>query len=344
MEKKYKWSFSIGAYFLLIFVVLILIFNIGIYLFSVPIDKTPVARAVNEGTLELQILPAAESPAPAPSAGAVVGGGGGGGAATSESSVELKQRGEPFSVSPDSLSVNLFVGEQVLRSLSIQNLRNIPIAINTETKGEAVIKLDKYVALEKRETKSIDVKVGPTEKGLLTGKIIFSFGQFIKEIPVVVNAKTRNFLFDVSLDIAKKYRSIYSGGKIPIEVNLQQVGESKDKIDITIDYVIKDFSGINYLEEKETLSVQNSKSYTKEFSTKNLPTGKYIVGIEVQYPGAFATASAQFEIIEKKEIPLAYYFSIISIIAIITCIVVIMIILIKQRIYPKNLSKKKGKV
>ena len=37
----------------------------------------------------------------------------------------------------------------------------------------------------------------------------------------------------------------------------------------------------------------------KSIPTDDLPPGEYVVGMEVAYPGAFATASAQFEVKEK---------------------------------------------
>ena len=43
----------------------------------------------------------------------------------------------------------------------------------------------------------------------------------------------------------------------------------------------------------------NNKDYVKEFHTTNLPVGKYFVGVEIVYPGAFATSSAQFEVVDS---------------------------------------------
>ena len=31
-----------------------------------------------------------------------------------------------------------------------------------------------------------------------------------------------------------------------------------------------------------------------------MPAGKYVLGLEIEYPGAFATSSAQFEVLEME--------------------------------------------
>ena len=39
-----------------------------------------------------------------------------------------------------------------------------------------------------------------------------------------------------------------------------------------------------------------SKSYLKEFDTRSLKEGDYLVGVEIVYPQGFATASAYFSV------------------------------------------------
>ncbi|MEK6825120.1 MAG: hypothetical protein AABY02_04670, partial [Nanoarchaeota archaeon] len=50
------------------------------------------------------------------------------------------------------------------------------------------------------------------------------------------------------------------------------------------------------LEDSETFFVDGLKEYVKEFPTNNLPIGKYVLSLEIVYPGEFATSSAQFEV------------------------------------------------
>ena len=96
-----------------------------------------------------------------------------------------------------------------------------------------------------------------------------------------------------------------SGKNLKAQVDLLQAG-IKEKMDVTLNYIIKDFSGKTYLTESETIAVFDQKSILKEFHTKEMPSGDYVLGIELIYPNGVAVASSQFKIkeplkIEKKD-------------------------------------------
>jgi len=123
--------------------------------------------------------------------------------------------------------------------------------------------------------------------------------KILAEIPVVINVKSSNFLFDVALSVDK--RIIGEGEDINVQVDLDQIG-SGEGLDVAVTYVIKDFSGNNYFEISETFFVEGEKSYIKSLDSKGLPLGDYIVGLEVVYPGAFATASTKFSVKKIRRI------------------------------------------
>jgi len=67
-------------------------------------------------------------------------------------------------------------------------------------------------------------------------------------------------------------------------------------MDVTLNYVVKDFEGVVHLTESETIAVENQKSIIKEFPTSELPPGDYVLGVELLYPDGVAVASSQFKI------------------------------------------------
>lgn len=203
----------------------------------------------------------------------------------------------PLIVSPDSLEVVSIKGEETTRTLKITNIGDSPLLLSVSKTGEIadILEVSDSLSLEKGETKNLVVKINSPEKGLLSGKIILET-DLIFEIPVIINVKSSNFLFDVGISLPEKMRTISPGEILTPEISLLQVGP-QEKVDVFVTYVIKDFEGNVYFEDSETFYVLGEKSYTKEIPTEGFDYGKYFVGMEVVYPGAFATSSAQFKIV-----------------------------------------------
>lgn len=241
------------------------------------------------------------TPASSSSSSSSGGGGGGGGGAILFNS--------KFITAPDSLSFDSIFERASKKDFKIKNILDKPINLEIVVEGlGGSIDMNTQVALEANEEKNIDLKVAPLKSGLQTGKIVFYWGNNKQEVPVVLNVKSENFLFDVGVSIPSAQRTLNSGDNLKAQVNLQQVGP-REKVDVTANYIIKDFSGNSYLEDSETFFVQDSKDFVKEFSTNNLPPGKYILGMDISYPGAFATSSVQFEVLAPGLIPALSGFS-----------------------------------
>ena len=229
----------------------------------------------------------------APSAPSAGEGGGGGGSRVIKNDLGV-------SIVPDSLEIVLVKGVEGTKILKIKNkdsvFTNVDVFMIGEELTEALIMVDK-ISLGPNQEKDIAIKVNSLEKGLITGKIVFSSKGQRYELPVVINVKSEDFLFDVAISVLEDYKDIGVGNSILSQINLIQVGPQV-VVDVVANYVVKDFEGIVYLEERETFAVLVDKGYTKEFDTSHLEEGTYVIGLELVYPGAFASASSQFEVIE----------------------------------------------
>jgi hypothetical protein len=230
------------------------------------------------------------------------GGSGGGSGGSVESSISTNAGLTLLSVEPESFTFNLVKGKSAVKDFVIKNNGNLSVYLRTELIGfnGTKIEVPRGVAVIKNGQSIMPVNVTALESGLVTGKIIVNDGNgSIFEIPVVVNIKSENFLFDNSITIPNWYKTVKQGDEVSAQIDLLQVGP-QEKVDVTATYVVKGFSGKIYSQESETFFVLGSKTYTKKFSTAGLPEGKYIIGLEILYPGAFATSSAQFEVNNEK--------------------------------------------
>ena len=222
------------------------------------------------------------------------GGGGGRGSAFSEKS--------PKKVKVDSkgLTINIVKGEKEERTIRVTNEgdEKINMDVDVGAIGGILKSSDKSFDLNPGESRIVKVTVSDVERGLHTGEVKFVSGDYETKVPVVVNVKSGEFLFDSAIVVDEGTRKVKQGEDVVVQIDLKQVGVEAE-VDVTVTYVIKDFEGNVYLEESETFAVFDEKDFLKSIPTDDLPPGEYVVGMEVAYPGAFATASAQFEVKEK---------------------------------------------
>jgi len=174
---------------------------------------------------------------------------------------------------------------------------------------------------------------------LLVGKILIKYSGLVKEIPVVIGLKSENFLFDVSVSLSNQFKKISPRENLSAQFNLIEVNINK-KVDVVATYIIKDFEGNKYYEESETFSLLGEKNYIKEIPTENLGEGKYVLGFEIVYPGAFAVSSVTFDVQEEKIIGFDFNYTYLLILGLIILLILIIIFAIKIFKTKKKLKKK----
>lgn len=184
------------------------------------------------------------------------------------------------------------VKERIVRVIN-KGLQNVWINIKKENL-EASLSSNSFI-LSADEYKDIRIVFkAPREAGIYTGKIIVNG----KEILVSLNVHSGLLLFDASIIVPDAYKQIKPGDKLNAQITLIPMGENPN-VDVTLNYIIKDFSGKTYSQESETMLVDKQKNFEKQFSTLNLPVGDYVVGLEVIYPNGVATSSSHFSVVEK---------------------------------------------
>ena len=261
-------------------------------------------------------------------------GGGRGGVASTVSQTSL-------SVVPSELSVSVIEGVEESRELTITNTGTTSLSVNAEVSGEDIEDVITIIGgdffLVSNQVKILELIIMTESKNLLTGKILVKFSGRTKEVFVTIDTRSENFLFDISIFLNDKFKKIFVGEKIEAQFNLIEVG-TNEKVDVIANYIIKDFEGNSHYEESETFFVLGEKNYMKEFPTQNLQEGKYVLGFEISYPGAFAVSSTTFSIEEKTKFN--YKIILILISSLIFILIIILVVIKKQN---RNLHIFKGK-
>jgi len=239
----------------------------------------------NSESVSFTISTAVASPVP----GGGTGGGGGGGSVPKLEGLEAN---------PKEITLFAVVNETKKGEIELENLGGADLSISVVLQGigNFVKVSETFFLLKSGEKKKIKFDVfSPSKPGTYPGKIAFNSLGKSEQVLFILNVKSEKSLFDIGVDILDEFKNIKIGEKVSAQISLLQAGV-KEKMDVTLNYVIKDFEGKDYLIESETIAVFDQKSYFKEFDTRDLIEGDYLLATEIVYPGGIATASSHFTV------------------------------------------------
>lgn len=231
------------------------------------------------------------------------------------------------------INLDLVLNSNKQQSIKLTNTGNSSetVEISLQNLDDLVIIKDKSIVLAPGESREIQLKfVAPETPGIYSGKIIIGG----KEVLVSINVQSKELLFDASIVVPSSEKIINLGGSLQSQITLIPMGEGR--VDVTLNYIIKDFEGRTYLSESETILVEAQKSFSKQFSTADLPEGNYILGLEVVYPNGVATSSSHFQIAKKSELDMRIILLVVLLAGVIGAVLLI--------IYTKTRYKKQKKL
>ncbi len=201
-----------------------------------------------------------------------------------------------ISVTPTEINIDMAINTAVDRTITVKNLgtSSVNVSITQTNLDDMVILSEGYLYLAGGETKTFNARfVAPGTPDTYTGKI--KVGN--KEVSVALNVKTKRLLFDSNIVVLNEDYQVPQGQKLKTKVTLIPLGD-KERLDITLNYEMKDYDGNVYLTKSETLLIEDRVEFKRNFDTGMLPLGKYIIGLELVYTGGVAPSSAHFEVIE----------------------------------------------
>jgi cysteine-rich repeat protein len=181
----------------------------------------------------------------------------------------------------------------------------------------------------------------PGEIGVYNGTIFIDG----KNASVSLNVQRKLLLFDSNIIVLNPDYLVSQGEKLRTSVTLIPLGE-KERLDVTLNYIIKDPAGNVYLTRSETVLVEDQINFKRNFDTGILPVGSYIIGLELIYPNGVAPSSAHFEVVPGRQNSLfgRIVFFVINLILILLILIIILLILrIIKKIRENRKEEKKKK-
>lgn len=248
------------------------------------------------------------------------GGGGGGGAAVSN-----------FELDPQFITATVFQQEGKSFEVSVKNLGSSTLNLNLgiENITDLAILSDENLEVGAGETKSFKVylyALGGTDPGVYYGKILVSSGSLTKAVSVVVEVKAKEALFDVKVIVPPEYKLVNPGDKLPVDVNLLNVGLYGTPVDVELYLYITDFDKILIYEtQKELIAVESNLTVRRDlFVPYNVVRGTYLVLGEVTYGNLTVSTYDTFNVAEKKYLRATFFIIILAIIVLISLILFIL--------------------
>ena len=213
----------------------------------------------------------------------------------SSSSGSSTGSGLTYTVNTSTINADVGIGTTIVKIISITNTgtSDLNLTIGQNNLNKMIILPSDYVELAPGEKKDLEfIFVGLNNTGTFSGTI--SIGSRV--IPVSLNVKELNLLFDSNIYVLNKDYIIRQGEQLKTSVELIPKGDPA-RLDVTLNYAIKDYSGNVYLTRSESVLVQDTTKFDRNFDTGILPEGKYLISLELVYPNGVAPSSAYFEVI-----------------------------------------------
>ena len=111
----------------------------------------------------------------------------------------------------------------------------------------------------------------------------------------------KNALFDILIDIPSQYQKIEINKDILFSIKLVNLG-SEGRIDVLLDYGIKDKNNNLLLHKTETIAVETQATFVRQLDLTGISPGKYkIIGKITYADGKIAETTNSFEIVESKQ-------------------------------------------
>jgi hypothetical protein len=209
-----------------------------------------------------------------------------------------------FTVDKELIKVVMRVGETLKVSLGINSTYsgNLNFELSTDMDEFIIFSQDSFT-LDPKEQKQVFLTFftsSKTEPGVYTGKIKVTGGGRTKVIPVILEVETKEVLFDVSLDIPVIYKKVNPGNFVVLQFTLFSLGKV-GKVDVTVDYYIKDFEGNVIASYQDIINVEEQVSFTRTIRLpSDIKPGDYVAVAQVKYDYFVGTSSDIFEVVRKR--------------------------------------------
>ena len=275
------------------------------------------------------IYSAEETPEGSVAASPAGGGGGGGGLA-------ITKKTKNFNLDKEKILIKLKQGETKEEKITIKNTGNYSMKITlSPLEMEQFIKIsENEFELGAGELKTISLDFIARENSipeLYMGKLIVKGDEIEKEILIGMEIESKRPLFDVVVEIPKKFLQISPGDDIVANIKLFKA-ERTGKNDVEIEYSVRDAQNNVIISDKETMAIEAQANFVKTLQVpEDAEGGNYIFYVRIKYDDQIASGSGWFRVKKIDSSALSLILSIALYFIPVVLIILIIIVLFEIR-------------
>ena len=245
--------------------------------------------------------PTTPSPSPSPSGGEGGGGsGGGGGGGGALPITEEPAEVSAIDVSPGRIKASLKPGERQGASIRIRNLLQEPVSVNLDSSmNEYIFIFDTSFTLGPGQARTVQLLLD-IDKDVVpnayVGEITVIGGPTVKQIPVIIEVESEESLFDVNVEVLEKYKEVLPGEDVFAQIQVFNLKEG-GRIDIDVEYTIRDVQGMITLGERETLAIDTQVEFVRDIRLpRDIAPGAYVFAVKIVRAGTTSVSTDVFEV------------------------------------------------
>jgi hypothetical protein len=180
--------------------------------------------------------------------------------------------------------------------------------------------------LNLNETKEIEINFfakKDQEAGVYPGKVVFISEGIERTVLLVVEVESEKPLFDVKVETLPEYRMVYPGDKVMAQLTIYNLGKI-GRVDVNVEYGIKDLSGKTITSGNETMAVETQLSVVKSLDVPStFKPDNYVFFAKVNYKDVVGIGSDMFQVLERIKFVLPFDYLILIIFVLMILLLII---------------------
>lgn len=201
-----------------------------------------------------------------------------------------------FSVNREFIKAVVRQGETFLDSVTIENTGQTTLDFNLSVAGmgDKVALSEESFSLAPGKSKTVTVAFTLLHNGhadVYSGRLIVAAGGMTKAVILVMEAKERNALFDVYLNLKDLPVEASPGSEVEADILIYNFGDLMP-VDATLYYALRDFDGNEILYKHDTIAVEEQVEAKRRIRLPDdLEEGMYLFYARVEYGNQTASSS-----------------------------------------------------